>query len=231
MKHSIYKLVKSRQWDVGWLILGFALVIVSAVHDWPGQIQAVWATSLIGGFLGMTIVLLFANQKGKLGSGLGVVGAGFDTFNYYNYGALGNVFVGVYCGLLYLKGFFTLGKDIKVTKTTNLNLVIALGLAVVGGVVLYFFADTILPEGAPLWVLVLNVAIFLVQVISQYLMVEGKAISWIGWIIANFMNIALNGYFVSIGTSGALIYLAMTVMYQLNSFKAAFLWYGYGEEE
>jgi hypothetical protein len=231
MKHAIYKLVKSRQWDIGWLILGFSVVIASAVHDWPGKLQLVWTTSLIGGFLGMTIVLLFANQRGKAGSGLGVIGAGFDTFNYYNYGALGNVFVGVYCGLLYLKGFFTLGREIKVTRFTRLNLYIALALAVAGGVVLYFFASTILPEDAPIWVIVLNIAIFIVQVISQYLMVEGKAVSWLGWILANFMNIALNGYFVYIGTAGALIYLAMTVMYQLNSFKAAFLWYGYGEEE
>jgi hypothetical protein len=231
MKETFYKLFKSKKWDTGWLIVGFAIVILSAIHDWAGELQLVWVTSLIGGFLGMTIVLLFANQKGKAGSGLGVVGACFDSFNYYNYGLLGNVFVGIYCGILYLRGFFTLGKELKVTKVTKLNLIICIILGIAGGVLLFFFAKTILPEGAPIWVIVLNIAIFIVQVVSQYLMVEGKAVSWIGWIIANFMNIALNGYAVSIGTSGAMIYLAMTIMYQLNSFKAAFLWFGYGEEE
>lgn len=230
VKNFAYKILKSKQWDISWLIAGFTIVILSAIHDWTGKIELVWFTSLIGGFLGMTIVLLFANQKGRLGAGLGVIGAGFDSFNYYNYGLLGNVFVGVYCALLYLKGFFTIGKEIKVTQFTRLNLIVAIVLAVAGGIVLYFFAHTILPEDAPLWVIALNILIFIVQVVAQYLMVEGKAISWFGWIIANFMNIALNGYAVYIGTSGALIYLAMTVMYLLNSFKATILWYGFGEE-
>jgi hypothetical protein len=230
MKETWYKLFKSKKWDTGWLIVGFTIVILSALHDWAGSIEVVWVTSLIGGFLGMTVVLLFANQKGKAGSGLGVLGAGFDSFNYYNYGLLGNVFVGIYCGVLYLRGFFTLGKELAVTKFTRMNLIICVILGLAGGAILFFFAGKILPEGAPAWVIVFNIAIFIVQVVAQYLMVEGKAVSWIGWIIANFMNIGLNGYEVYIGQSGALIYLAMTVMYQLNSFKAAFLWYGYGEE-
>ncbi|MDR3304862.1 MAG: nicotinamide mononucleotide transporter family protein [Clostridiales Family XIII bacterium] len=230
MKQTCYKLFKSKQWDIIWLIVGYVLVVVGAIHDWSGSFQLIWLTSLIGGFLGLTIVLSFANQKGKLGSGLGVIGACFDSYNYYNFGLLGNVFVGVYCAILYAKGFFTLGKELKVTKFTRLNLLVSVILAVCGAVVLYFFANTILPEGAPVWVLALNIIVFVVQVVSQYLMVEGKAVSWIGWILANFINIALNGYMVYTGQPGALIYLAMTVMYQLNSFKAAFLWFGYGEE-
>jgi nicotinamide riboside transporter PnuC len=238
MTQFFYKIFKSKQWDVIWLVVGIALVLIGTYNSikiegffTEGVFNVTIVTSCVGGILGMVIVLLFANQKGKLGGGLGVIGAGLDTFNYYRFGLLGNVCVGIYCAVLYAKGFLTTGKKLEVTKVTRLNLVVSIVLAVLGAVVLYFFAGTIQPEGAPIWVLVLNIAVFVVQVVSQYLMVEGKAISWIGWILANFINIALNGYIVSQGaTPEALNYLFMTVMYQLNSFKAAFLWFGYGEE-
>jgi hypothetical protein len=238
MKQVFYKIFKSRQWDISWLVVGIILVLIGTYNSikvegffTDGVFNVTIVTSCVGGILGMIIVQLFANQKGRLGSGLGVIGAGLDTFNYYKFGLLGNVFVGVYCAILYFKGFVTIKQKLEVTKLTKLNLIVSLILAVFGAVVLYFFAGTILPEGAPIWVLVLNIVIFVVQVVSQYLMVEGKAISWIGWIVANFINIALNGYVVSQGlTPEALNYLFMTIMYQLNSFKAAFLWFGYGEE-
>ncbi|WP_152392764.1 nicotinamide mononucleotide transporter [Paenibacillus guangzhouensis] len=231
MKQGIYKVLKSKTWDTCWLILGIVLVIASTYYSYSGTFDLLLVTSFIGGILGMVIVLLFANQYGKTASGLGVVGAIFDTFNNFKYGLLGNVFVGIYCAALYAKGFLTMGKEIEVTKVTKSNLYISAIIALVGSVVLYFYGGTILPADAPLWVIVFNVLVFLVQVISQYLMVEGKAISWIGWILANFINLALQIYVIVQGNSPtAMIYLSMTIMFQLNSIKAAILWYGYGEE-
>ena len=232
MKSTLYKILKSKTWDIIWLIVGIVLVLWSAYYSYEGSVNLLLVTSCVGGILGLVIVNLFANQKGKIASALGVVGAGFDTFNNYKFGLLGNVFVGVYCGILYLKGYFTLDKEIEVTKVTRSNLYISVIISLVGAIVLYFYSGTILPENAPLWVIVLNIAVFLVQVISQYLMVEGKAVSWLGWILANFINIILQVYIIfQVNEPAAMIYLAMTIMYQLNSFKAAILWYGYGEEE
>lgn len=231
MGRTVYRVLKSRLWDIIWLTVGIVLVTLSTIYSYTGVINLLLVTSFIGGIMGMIVVNLFANQKGKIASALGVVGACLDTFNNYRFGLLGNVFVGIYCGLLYLKGFFTLDQEIKVTKITKSNLIISAVICLVGGVILYFCSASILPDNAPLWVLALNIAVFLVQVISQYLMVEGKAVSWFGWILANIINILLQLYLVLVvGQMEALIYLAMTGMYLLNSIKATILWYGYGEE-
>jgi nicotinamide riboside transporter PnuC len=233
MKNQLYKMFKSKTWDIGWLVVGIATVLGATYISATGEdgVGVTTITSCVGGILGMIIVQLYANGKAKLGNGMGVIGAGFDTFNNFQFGAIGNVLVGVYCACLYAKSFFTTGKEIVVSKVTNMNLIISGIITVAGCLVIWQFGDTILPEDVPGWVVGLNVAIFIVQVISQYLMVEGKAISWIGWIIANVINIIIFLYtFLSGVSPEALVYFCMTVMYLLNSIKAAFLWYGFNEE-
>lgn len=137
------------------------------------------------------------------------------------------MFVGIYCAILYSFGLFTLDKKIKVTKVTKTNLYVSGCIAILGAIVIMIFGSSILPEGAPFWIIILNISVFIVQVLSQYLMVEGKAISYWGWILANFINMALFLYSMLVAhESSAAIYLALTIMYQLNSIKGIFIWYG-----
>lgn len=232
MNKSIYKLLSSRVWDICWLITGIILVIISTVYTYDGIINILLVTSFVGSIVGMLTVNLLANKTGKLASGIGMAGACLDAFNHYNYGLSGNVLVAIYCGAVYLKGFLTLDKKIKVTKFSKKNLYVCGIICLLGVVILYFYGSSILPEHAPIWVLVFNIAVFLVQIISQYLMIEGKAIAWFGWILANVLNISLQIYMAFVGGEPeTLIYLAMTIMYLLNSIKAVLVWYGFKKEQ
>ncbi len=232
MKNSVYKLLSSRVWDICWLITGIILVIISTVYTYDGTVNILLITSFAGSIVGMLTVNLLANKTGKLASGIGMAGACLDAFNHYNYGLSGNVLVAIYCGAVYLKGFLTLDKKIKVTKFSKKNLYVCSVICLLGVVILCFYGSSILPENAPLWVLVVNIAVFLVQIISQYLMIEGKAIAWFGWILANVLNISLQIYMAFVGGEPeTLIYLAMTIMYLLNAIKAVLVWYGSKKEQ
>lgn len=227
MKNTIEKIFLSKVWDISWITVGIILVSLSTYYSYL-QDQEVYLliTSFLGGVIGLLVVNFYAKGRGRLGSGLGVFGACFDTFNNYQFGLLGNVFVGIYCAILYAKGFFTLGKKIKVTNITKTNLYVSTLIAIVGAVVIIFFGSSILPDNAPMWVIIMNIMVFIIQVLSQYLMVEGKAISWFGWIIANFINIALFLYSIIVAhESSAAIYLCLNIMYQLNSVKGILTWY------
>lgn len=230
MKQGLHKVLKSKQWDAAWITIGIILVIISTVMTSKGNITLTTVTSFVGSIVGMTVVLLLANQTGKFATGLGVIGALLDTFNNYKFGLSGMMLVGIYAFFLYLKGFLTMDKKIEVTKVSRKNLYISATIGVGGGLLLYFFGSTILPNNAPQWVIMANVLVFIVQVISQYLMVEGKAIGWLGFCIINVINLFLQFYiFFSGANPQALIYLVMTFMFLLNSIKALVLWYGYGE--
>ena len=230
--NRVYTILKSKQWDRCWIALGVILVTISAVISSNGVLTLTTMTSFLGSILGMTVVLLLANQSGKLGTGLGIVGALFDTFNNYMFGLSGMMFVGIYAFFIYLKGFLSIDKQITVTKLTKANLWAAFFIAMAGGLILVCYGSTILPSDAPSWVVYSNILVFILQVVSQYLMVEGKAISWLGFIIINLINVCLQAYIYFSGANPtALIYLAMTLMFLLISLKAFVLWYGFGESE
>ncbi|MGX7013411.1 nicotinamide mononucleotide transporter [Vagococcus silagei] len=230
MKQTVHKVLKSKEWDIGWISIGILLVIISTVISAKGNITLTTVTSFVGSIVGMTVVLLLANQTGKFATGLGIVGALLDTFNNYKFGLSGMMLVGIYAFFLYLKGFLTMGKKIEVTKVTKANLYISGAIAIGGGLLLYFFGSSILPKDAPQWVILANILVFIVQVVSQYLMVDGKAIGWLGFCLINVINLFLQFYiFISGSNPTALIYLAMTFMFLLNSIKALVLWYGFGE--
>ncbi len=232
MKNSIYRLLNSRIWDICWIITGVILVTISTIYTYSGVFDILLITSFIGSIVGMITVNLLANKTGRLATGIGIIGTCLDAFNHYNYGLSGNVLVAIYSCIIYIKGFFTLGKEIKVTKFSKKNLCICVIICVVGVLILDYYGQSILPENAPLWVLVFNILVFLVQIISQYLMVEGKIIAWFGFIIANILNISLQFYMAFVGgQQETLIYLAMTVMYFLNNIKAIALWCGFKEEK
>ncbi|MGX2946315.1 nicotinamide mononucleotide transporter [Enterococcus alishanensis] len=227
---KVHSLLNSKQWDIGWISLGIILVIISTIISSNGNITLATVTSFLGSIIGMTVVLLLANQSGKFATGLGVVGALFDTFNNYMFGLSGMMFVGIYAFFIYLKGFFSLGKQIAVTKVTKSNLIVSLCIAVAGGILLLTYGSTILPNNAPQWVIYCNALVFIIQVVSQYLMVEGKAIGWVGFTVINVINLCLQSYvYISGANPAALVYLAMTFMFLLNSVKALVLWYGFGE--
>lgn len=227
---KIHALLKSKQWDIGWISLGIILVIISTIKSSQGVITLTVITSFLGSIIGMSVVLLLANQSGKFATGLGMIGAIFDTFNNYMFGLSGMMFVGIYAFFIYLKGFFSLGKQIKVTQVTKSNLIISLCIAIAGGILLITYGSTILPTNAPQWVIYCNALVFIIQVVSQYLMVEGKAIGWVGFTIINVINLCLQSYiYLSGANPTALVYLAMTFMFLLNSVKALVLWYGFGE--
>ena len=231
MKNSIYRVLNSRIWDICWLTAGVILVSISTIYIYNGIFDFLLITSFIGSIVGMITVNLFANKTGRLATGIGIIGTCLDAFNNYNYGLSGNVLVAIYSCIIYIKGFFTLGKQIKVTKFSKKNLYICIIICVIGVLILDYYGKSILPENAPLWVLVFNIIVFLVQIISQYLMVEGKAIAWFCFIISNILNVSLQFYMAFVGGQPeTLIYLAMTVMYFLNNVKAIVLWCGFKEE-
>jgi len=230
MSKKIYHILNSKLWDTVWLATGIILVTISTILSSKGNVNLVTITSFVGSIVGMTVVLLLANQTGKLATGLGILGALLDTFNNYKFGLSGMMLVGIYAFFLYLKGFLTMGKQIKVTKVTKYNLIVSAIIAIGGALILYFFGGTILPVNAPGWVMTANILVFIIQVVSQYLMVEGKAVGWVGFCIINIINLFLQGYIIISGANPtAIIYFVMTVMFLLNSIKAVVLWYGYGE--
>lgn len=227
---KVHSLLKSKQWDICWITLGIILVIISSIISSKGVLTLTTVTSFLGSIIGMTVVLLLANQSGKFATGLGIIGALFDTFNNYMFGLSGMMFVGIYAFFIYLKGFFSLGKQIAVSKVTKSNLIISLCIAIAGGILLFIYGSTILPSNAPQWVIYSNALVFIIQVVSQYLMVEGKAVGWLGFTIINVINLCLQSYIYFSGANpAALVYLAMTFMFLLNSIKALVLWYGFGE--
>jgi len=231
MKISIYRLLNSRIWDICWLTTGVILVTISTIYTYNGTFNFLLITSFIGSIVGMITVNLLANKTGRLATWIGIIGTSLDAFNHYNYGLSGNVLVSIYSCITYIKGAFSLGKEIKVTKFSSKNLYVCIIICVVGVLILDYYGNSILPENVPLWVLIFNMAVFLVQIISQYLMIEGKAIAWFGWILANILNISLQIYMAFIGGQPeTLIYLAMTIMYFLNNIKAIVLWHGFNEE-
>ncbi|MGY3765605.1 nicotinamide mononucleotide transporter [Vagococcus vulneris] len=230
MSKKLYQVLNSRLWDTIWIISGIILVVISTILSSKGHLSLTTVTSFMGSIIGMTVVLLLANQTGKLATGLGIIGALLDTFNNYKFGLSGMMLVGIYAFFLYTKGFLTMGKQIEVTKVTKSNLYISAVIAIGGGLILYFFGSTILPANAPTWVISANILVFIIQVVSQYLMVEGKAIGWVGFCVINIINLFLQTYIIISGNNPtAVIYLVMTFMFLLNSIKAVVLWFGYGE--
>ena len=230
--NKVYKLLTSRVWDVCWLTTGILLVTLGTIFTFDGTIDVTFVTLFLGSIVLMITVLLMANQKGRIGSAFGVVGMCLDTFNNYQLGIPGNVLVSIYNCVLYIKGFFTLGKKIKVTKFSKSNMYVSGIICILGVVILYFFGSSILPENAPLWVIIFNVVVFLDQVIAQYLTISGKAAAWVCWILANAINISLQLYLVIVeGQQQALIYSAMAFMNLLNSIKALIVWCAYKEEQ
>ncbi|MDR2842147.1 MAG: nicotinamide mononucleotide transporter family protein [Spirochaetaceae bacterium] len=230
MKNLIYKIFSGKLWDVCWLIAGIALVALSAYLGFDG-LNTVFFTSSIGGVVGMIVVQLFANKHGKAGSAIGVAGACLDTFNYKSFGVLANVLIGIYCGILYIIGFFTLDKEITVTKATGKNLIISIILSIAGVAIILKFGRGFFGEDVAYWIFLLSIPAFLFQIIGQYLMIEGKAFCWIFWILANVANMTIQAYLYLSGTETmALVYFAMTFMYTLNAIKAMVLWYGFGEK-
>ncbi|MDR3116791.1 MAG: nicotinamide mononucleotide transporter family protein [Bifidobacteriaceae bacterium] len=215
---------KSRLWDVCWLGAGSLAILISTTVNFSG-FSILLFTSFIGSILGLVIVLSMANLKGKFGSTLGVIGAGFDCYNNFNYGIMAQALLVIYTGLTYIFGFFTLGRKMSIKQTNFLDILVSSIAAVLGLTILYFFGSSILPLEAPNWIFYLSCFCFLIQVVAQYLMITGKVFSWYIWVLANIINIIIYAslYFLHLEPM-AVFYMILTTMYLLNSIKAIFVW-------
>ncbi|MDR2799290.1 MAG: nicotinamide mononucleotide transporter family protein [Bifidobacteriaceae bacterium] len=220
----------SRIWDRVWLVSGILAIIISSYFTFE-EFNLLFFTSFIGSILGLIIVQAMANLKGKFGSGLGVIGACFDGFNNFSYGIMAQALLAVYAGATYIIGFFTLNKKIKVSSANMNNVLISASVGVLGIIIIYFFGQGLLPLETPDSIFYITVLSFILQVVGQYLMISGKALSWYFWILANILNIVVYSalFFLNLEPQ-AIFYLIMTVMYLLNSIKATFIWV-FGDKE
>ncbi|MDR3152432.1 MAG: nicotinamide mononucleotide transporter family protein [Bifidobacteriaceae bacterium] len=221
---------RSRLWDVCWLGAGILAILISTIVNFSG-FSILLFTSFIGSILGLIIVQSMANLKGRFGSILGVIGAGFDCYNNFNFGIMSQALLVIYTGLTYIFGFFTLGRKISVKRTNSLDILVSFLVAVLGLVILSFFGLSILPPKAPSWIFYLSCFCFLIQVVAQYLMITGKVFSWYIWVVANIINIIIYAslYFLHLEPM-AVFYMILTFMYLLNSIKAIFVWSPSGAE-
>ncbi|MDO4730781.1 MAG: nicotinamide mononucleotide transporter [Clostridia bacterium] len=250
----------SKAWDIIWLACGWGTLITVSILSFdpkagvgmPGSaddhytetMNWVWfIVTLIGAILAPLIVNLMANQKVRLGSGIGVVGAGLDVANYWNMGIIGSVMTAVWAFITYVKGFISSGKqkgEFKAAKTSKKDLIVCGTVALIGcavAVILYFapasmFAGTFMEDNViniqndPMWIKICNIILIVSMMISQYLLTAGNASAWFAWIITNILQIITAGY-VAFGSAetGNPAYFIVGLMFIINTVKGCVMWY------
>lgn len=229
------KILGSKAWDIVWITCGEAALLYCVyknyVDNYAGQSKSAWDWFLlfivgIGSILAPLIVNLMANQKAKLATGLGTIGAVLDAINYFSLGIVGSCVTAVWAFITYLKGFITYRKkSLEVSKVSRKNLIISLVVAIVGSVIAFFLGGY-MTSADPVWFKICNILLIFSMLISQYLLIEGNSASWFAWIVTNVFQIITTAYpaFV-LHNSASLGYFVVSIMFIINSVKGAVLWY------
>lgn len=244
MIYSLKKVMGSKAWDIIWLACGWgALIIATLLPIIQGQASFdIWtAINLVGAILAPLIVNLMANQKIKLGSGIGIIGAGLDVANYFRLGIMGSVMTAIWAFITYIKGFITFGKqtgEFKASKTSKKDLITCAVVAVIGCAIvvwLYYIAnpaslpDFISSQVAgmqkdPTWFQICNILLIVSMMVSQYLLTAGNASAWFAWIVTNAFQVITTAYSAfALGQGPA--YFVVSIMFVFNTIKGCVMWY------
>lgn len=230
------KFFNSKAWDRGWYIIAIALAVVSSVWSFHESIisgdggwkEFLVITTFIQTVLGYIVVNSFAGRKGKFGSKVGLFDYALGTFNYAANGSPGNMFTSMYSFGLFTWKLFGKKKiqdDMKITGV-NFKQLITTGItALFGAVLIVVFQDTLIAHGVPTWVVVANIATFVLALANQYLQASGVFICMPLRILQSSVDFCVQLFNVFIiGNFAAIIYASKDVMYLANNVKGIFVW-------
>lgn len=178
--------------------------------------------------LGVPCVITLADREGKLGNWLGILSNLGEMATFAYFGTWGMVVSGFYFGLMHVVGLLRWNNPkyqsgdgkVEVTKTNKEQLIFTVIFFIIGMLVLVFAGPYLgfsLAAMGP-WVYWGNILTFAISITSQFLMIMGKASSWLGWASSNFVNFGLNL------TSGNYWFMIRDVIYQLNAVAGYYQW-------
>ena len=135
---------------------------------------------------------------------------------------------GLYFGIMHIVGLMRWNNPkyqdedgkIDITKSNKEQLIFTIAFFIFG-MILIFFAGPLLGfsiEEMGIWKYSFNILTFAISITSQYLMIMGKSISWLGWGSSNFVNFGLNL------TAGNYWFMIRDVIYQLNAIAGFYQW-------
>lgn len=231
MESKAVKFFKSKGWDRFYFIYGFGITIISSIIAFMHEGQNMWLVLLtfIQTILGLSLVNFFANQKGKIGCYLGIPDTLLGAFNYCMNGSMGDMCVSIYSLVIYLRGLFfkKIDNKMNISKMKRKNLIVTICVCILGSIIIFCFSDKIIFKyhNAPFWILVLNVAIFLIAMVCQYLQVEGVFLAWPLRLLQVACSVTLYIWLITVQDSYAtLIYLAKQSIYLMNNVKGIVIW-------
>ena len=178
--------------------------------------------------LGVPCVIALGDRDGKLGNWLGILSNVGEMATFAYFGTWGMVVSGLYFGFMHVVGLFRWtnpsqqGDDGKVVigKMEKEQLYVTIVFFFLGLFALVFFGEYLgfsLGTMNP-WVYWANILTFAVSITSQFLMIMGKKVSWLGWGTSNFINFGLNL------TSGNFWFMIRDVIYQVNAVASYYQW-------
>lgn len=230
------KFFNSKVWNRSWLVVALLLAVGSSLWSFQQNIysgqtgwkQFIVVTTLLQTVAGYILVNAFAGRKGNIGCKVGLFDATIGAFNYYNNGSPGNMFVSIYSLGLYSVTLFGKKKINDKMKITGINvrqLVVTIITAAFGALLIVLFQDTLIKQGVPLWVVIANIATFIIALVCQYLQVSGIFIAQPLRIIQSSIDICVQLFNVFIlGNFAAIIYITKDFMYLTNNIKGIVIW-------
>lgn len=206
------------------IILGLIIgVVVTDFSQWSEVAFFVTAYCL-----GVPCVITLADREGKLGNILGIMSNIGEMATFAFFGTWGMVLSGLYFGIMHVVGLLRWenpkyqSKDgkVSVTKMNKEQMVFTLVFFVVGMLAVVLLGDSIGFSISSMGVLVywLNVVTFAVSITAQFLMIMGRASSWLFWGSSNFVNFTLNLF------SGNVWFMFRDVIYQVNAIAGYYQW-------
>lgn len=178
--------------------------------------------------LGVPCVITLADRAGTLGNVLGILSNIGEMATFAFFGTWGMVMSGFYFGIMHVVGLIRWNNPkhqsedgkVEVSKTDKEQMIFTIVFFLVGLAIIAFFGKyfgfSLNTMGA--FVYWGNVITFAVSITSQFLMIMGKASSWIGWGSSNFINFALNLL------SGNFWFMIRDVIYQANAVAGYYQW-------
>lgn len=219
--------------NIGLILSGILFGLSITNFTDPKQI-AFFVTSYL---LGVPCVIALADRRGIAGNLLGILSNFGEVAINILFKTYGMAISGVYFGLMHVIGMYRWNnpkfvdedKKVKVSKLQKEQVAFTAAFMVVGLIVLVFAGGPLgfsyAPIGTGSWATILghvfywgNLATFVVSVLSQYLMIMGKSISWFGWGASNVINFILN---LMVGNFW---FMFRDAIYQANVTSAIYSW-------
>lgn len=178
--------------------------------------------------LGVPCVISLADREGNLGNWLGILSNMGEMLVYGYFKTWGMLISGLYFGIMHIVGLIRWNNPkyqdedgkIDITKSNKEQLIFTIAFFIFG-MILIIFAGPLLGfsiEEMGIWKYSFNILTFAISITSQYLMIMGKSISWLGWGSSNFVNFGLNL------TAGNYWFMIRDVIYQLNAIAGFYQW-------